>query len=109
MDTVDFIGLLVPATYFLFLITEKLWPAREFPPRKGWQWIGIAFLVVISTISVVVPLLIPGPWLDAHRWFDGTRLGIVGGTLVGYVVMEGVVYAWHRAAHNVGFLWRGFH
>ena len=56
-----------------------------------------------------MPLLIPGPWLDAHRWFDGTRLGIVGGTLVGYVVMEGVVYAWHRAAHNVGFLWRGFH
>lgn len=109
MDTVDIIGLLVPATYFLFLITEKLWPAREFPPRKGWQWIGIAFLVVISTISVVVPLLIPGPWLDAHRRFDGTRLGIVGGTLVGYVVMEGVVYAWHRAAHNVGFLWRGFH
>ncbi len=23
--------------------------------------------------------------------------------------MEGVIYAWHRTAHNVGFLWRGFH
>ena len=69
----------------------------------------ILFLIVITTISVVVPLLIPGPWLDAHRWIDGTKLGLVGGTLVGYVVMEGVVYAWHRSAHNVGFLWRGFH
>ena len=109
MDTVDIIGLLVPVTYFLFLLTEKLWPAREFPPRKGWQWIGIAFLVLIGTISVVVPLLIPSPWLDAHRLLDGTRLGVVGGTVVGYVVMEGVIYAWHRTAHNVGFLWRGFH
>ncbi len=36
-------------------------------------------------------------------------LGVVGGTLVGIVVLEGVVYAWHRSAHNVGFLWRGFH
>ena len=43
MDTVDIIGLLVPVTYFAFLITEKLWPAREFPPRKGWQWIGAGF------------------------------------------------------------------
>ena len=42
MDTVDIIGLLVPVTYFVFLATEKLWPAREFPPRKGWQWIGVA-------------------------------------------------------------------
>ncbi len=57
----------------------------------------------------MTPLLIPGEWLDAHRWLDGTRLGVVGGTIVGYVLMEGVVYAWHRTAHNVGFLWRGFH
>ena len=34
---------------------------------------------------------------------------MVGGTLVGIVVLEGVVYAWHRSAHTVGFLWRGFH
>jgi sterol desaturase/sphingolipid hydroxylase (fatty acid hydroxylase superfamily) len=108
MDTVDVIGLLAPATYFVF-VTEKLWPARQFPSRKGWQWIGIAFLVVISTISVVVPLLIPAAWLAAHRVFDGTRLGVAGGAFVGFVLMEGVIYAWHRSAHNVGFLWRGFH
>jgi sterol desaturase/sphingolipid hydroxylase (fatty acid hydroxylase superfamily) len=57
----------------------------------------------------VVPLAIPAPWLDAHRWLDGTRLGVVGGTLVGFIVLEGVIYAYHRATHNVGFLWRGLH
>jgi sterol desaturase/sphingolipid hydroxylase (fatty acid hydroxylase superfamily) len=109
MDTVDVIGLLIPVTYFVFLVTERLWPARAFPPRQGWQWIGIGFLILIGTISTVVPLLLPGPWLEAHRFLDGTRLGVVGGTLIGYVLMEGAIYAWHRTEHNVGFMWRAFH
>ena len=59
MDTVDVVGLATPVTYFVFLLTEKLWPARQFPPRRGWQWIGVAFLVLIGAVSTVVPLLIP--------------------------------------------------
>ena len=109
VETVDIVGLLVPVTYFVFLVTERLWPAREFPPRKGWQWIGLGFLVMVMTMSTVIPLLIPEAWLAQHRLIDGTRLGVVGGTIVGIVVLEGVVYAWHRTVHNVGFLWRGFH
>ena len=109
MDSVDIIGLLAPVTYFIFLITEKLWPARQFPPRKGWQWIGIGFLVLIGTISAVTPLLIPADWLDAHRWLDGTRLGVIGGTIAGFVLLEGITYAYHRTAHRVDFLWRALH
>jgi sterol desaturase/sphingolipid hydroxylase (fatty acid hydroxylase superfamily) len=110
MGTIELVALLAPlVTYFAMLAVEGAWPARAFPPRKGWQWIGVAFLILITTVGVVVPLLIPGDWLEAHRWVDGTRLGVVGGTIVGYVVMEGIVYAWHRSVHNVGLLWRGFH
>ena len=109
MDTVDIVGLLAPVTYFAFLVTEKIWPAREFPPRRGWQWIGVAFLALIGTASTVVPLLIPQDWLASHRWLDGTKLGVAGGTIVGFVLAEGVVYAYHRAAHRFGFMWRAFH
>jgi sterol desaturase/sphingolipid hydroxylase (fatty acid hydroxylase superfamily) len=109
MGTVDLITLSVPLTYVVFLATERAWPAREFPPRRGWQWIGAGFLVLAMTLSTVVPLLIPEDWLAAQRLFDGTALGVAGGTIVGLVMFEGFVYAWHRAAHNVGFLWRGFH
>ena len=109
MDIVDLIGPMVPVTYFIFLITERLWPAREFPPRRGWQWIGVGFLVLVMTISTVVPLLIPEEWLAAHRLLDGTRLGVIGGVFVGIVLLEGAIYAWHRTVHNVAFLWRGFH
>jgi sterol desaturase/sphingolipid hydroxylase (fatty acid hydroxylase superfamily) len=109
MNAVDLIGFLPPATYAVLAITEQFRPARAFPPRRGWRWLGIAFLLLMAVLGTVAPLLIPVDWLAAQRWIDGTRLGIGGGTLVGFVVLELVVYAWHRAAHRVGFLWRGFH
>jgi sterol desaturase/sphingolipid hydroxylase (fatty acid hydroxylase superfamily) len=109
MDAVTVIGLLTPATYVALAVTERIWPARAFPPRRGWQLIGVAFLVLIATLGTVVPLLVPADWLAAHRLLDGTRLGIVGGTIAGFVLLELFIYAWHRTAHNVGFLWRGFH
>jgi len=109
MEISDLIGPLVPVTYFIFLITERLWPARRFPPRKGWQWVGVVFLVVIGTVSTVVPLVVPAEWQSAYRLIDGSRLGVLGGTIVGFVVLELAIYAWHRSAHRVGFLWRGFH
>jgi sterol desaturase/sphingolipid hydroxylase (fatty acid hydroxylase superfamily) len=110
METVEVVALLAPVvTYFVMLAVETARPARAFPPRRGWQRIGVAFLILISTVGVVTPLVIPADWLEANRWFDGTRLGVAGGAIVGYVLTEGLVYAWHRSAHNVGFLWRGFH
>ena len=60
MSTVDIVGLLIPVTYFVFLAVETLWPAREFPTRRGWQWVGIAFLLVVGTLSTVVPLRLTG-------------------------------------------------
>ena len=109
MSAVDILGLLVPATWVAFLVTERLWPARAFPPRRGWAWIGLAFLAAVMTLSVVIPLLIPEDWLEAHRWLDGTRLGVAGGTIGGFVALELLIYAWHRAEHTFGVLWRGFH
>lgn len=109
MQTTDLIGLLPLVTYVVFLVTERIWPARMFPPRRGWQWIGIAFLLLLATLGTVVPLLLPLQWMSAHRWLDGTRLGVAGGTLAGFIALELLIYAWHRTAHRVDFLWRGFH
>ena len=106
MQPEDILGLMVPVTYFAFLFTEKLWSARQFPPRKGWQFLGIAFLLILYTLGVVTPLLLPLDWLAAHRWIDGTRLGVVGGTIVGFVLLEGLIYGYHRACHESSFLWR---
>ena len=58
---------------------------------------------------VALPLSIPGDWLEAHRGLDGTKLGVGGGTVVGFVVSEGFIYAYHRTAHRIDFMWRAFH
>lgn len=109
MDTVDLIGLLVPLTYFVMLAIEARWPARVFPPRRGWRWLGIAFLLLIGTAGAVVPLLLPVDWMVAHRWYDGSRLGVAGGVPLGWFVLSGISYAWHRASHALSPLWRFGH
>lgn len=109
MTTVDLIGLLVPLTYFAMLAVESRWPARHFPPRRGWRWLGVGFLLLIATVGTVVPLLASEEWLAAHRWLDGTRLGVAGGVLAGWLVLSLASYAWHRASHAFSPLWRFGH
>lgn len=108
-ELVEAVGLLVPVTYLLMLAVEARWPARAFPARRGWRWLGVAFLVLIATVGTVVPLLVPVQWLAEHRWIDGTPLGVAGGTVVGYLVLSGLMYAYHRSVHSVGWLWRATH
>ena len=37
MEAVDGVGLPVPVTFFIMLAIESRWPARAFPPRRGWR------------------------------------------------------------------------
>jgi hypothetical protein len=85
VNAVDLIGTLLPLTFFVMLAIESLWPARRFPPRRAWCWTGIGFLVLLGVIFAVVPLLIDAAWAAHHRWLNGRPLGVVGGTLVGYL------------------------
>lgn len=109
MDTIDLVGLLIPLAWLVMLAVESRWPARHFPPRRGWRRLGFAFLLLIGVVGAVVPLLLPLEWLAAHRWIDGQRLGVAGGTLAGWVVLSGLSYAWHRSAHALPALWRATH
>jgi len=109
METADIISLLVPVTFLIMWAVERLRPARVFPPIRGWGLIGLAFLIVMATVSTVVPLLIPVDWLARHRLVDGTGLGVVGGAVVGYIVVSFVNYVWHRSTHAFPLLWRMFH
>jgi sterol desaturase/sphingolipid hydroxylase (fatty acid hydroxylase superfamily) len=108
-DLAETVPLLIPLAYFIGLATEARWPARPFPPRRGWRWLGVGFLALVATIGTAVPLLLPLDWMAAHRWLDGTRLGVAGGTAVGWLVLSFVTFAYHRAAHAWSPLWRISH
>jgi len=109
METSDLVALLIPLSYVVALATEAIWPARRFPERRGWRWLGVGFLVLIGTVGAVVPQLLPLEWMAAHRWLDGTGIGVAGGTLVGWIVLSFASYLYHRASHAWTPLWRMSH
>lgn len=109
MGAADILGLLVPVSFFGMLAAEAIWPARTYPRVKAWRLVGVGFLLLGFAIGTAVPLLLPVEWLAAHRLVDGSRLGVAGGAIVGFVVFELVIYGYHRLAHKVGFMWRWFH
>lgn len=77
--------LLTPVTYFAMLTAERLWPARAFPPRRGWQWTGTAFLILSMAIGVTLPLFLPWDWIASVRWLDGSGLDPLAAAVTGYL------------------------
>jgi sterol desaturase/sphingolipid hydroxylase (fatty acid hydroxylase superfamily) len=106
---IDTVPLLIPIAYLIALAAEARWPAREFPQRRGWRWLGIVFLLLIGTVGAALPLALPLETLARQRWIDGTGLGVAGGALVGWLVLSLLSYAYHRASHAVPLLWRSSH
>lgn len=109
METADLVPLLIPLFYFSMLLVEWRWPARSFPARSHWRWLGIGFLLLIAGMGALVPLLLPLEWMAAHRWMDGTRFGVAGGAAFGWIVFSALAYAYHRACHTVPLMWRLLH
>lgn len=109
MSAIEIFALLIPATYVFMLVVERLFPARALPPIRGWTVIGLVFLITNGLVAALTPLLIPEPWLAAHRVLDLTGLGVIGGTVVGYIVVSLVSFLWHRSAHAFAPMWRLTH
>lgn len=102
------LGLSVPVLFVLGLLVEAIRPGRRFATIRAWRITGIGFVVLSIVVSGVAqkPLLAA---LSAHPLFDGARLGVVGGTIVGYLAVTLAAALWHRAQHRVPLLWRTFH
>ena len=104
MGAEDILGLLVPVTFILFLVTERLFPRRAYPPIRFWTLIGFAGLIMTGLITTFLPLLLPAAW-TAHHLFDGSRLGITAGVLIGYPLTALFAALVHRAFHTFHPLW----
>jgi sterol desaturase/sphingolipid hydroxylase (fatty acid hydroxylase superfamily) len=90
------------------LLLEAVVPGRRFPRVRAWRLRGALSLVVYIAVASTLPL-VTDAFLGAHRLIDASGLGVAGGTLVGVLVLELAIYAWHRALHRSPFLWRWFH
>jgi len=90
-------------------VAERLWPAV---PRPAPVWVRVArngalwLLNVGLSLGFVVPVT---AWAAGHAlvwrpdWWSGP-----GGFAADLVVLDLLIYWWHRANHEIPFLWR-FH
>jgi sterol desaturase/sphingolipid hydroxylase (fatty acid hydroxylase superfamily) len=103
-------GIVVAAMYPTIIVMEHLWPARTFPEVRFWNiWLGIALFSYMAVINVAVLELLPVEILSHYKLFDLSRIGLWPSIVVGYCLSTLVFYAWHRAEHRFGVLWRIFH
>lgn len=104
----DPISLGVLALYAALMLLEALLPGRPLPRIKGWVFRGLASFAVYFYLSSYLPLL----WddtLSQYRLFNLDQLNVFAAALIGVVVYEGLVYAWHRLMHSSDLLFRTFH
>ncbi|HXK17563.1 MAG TPA: sterol desaturase family protein [Polyangiaceae bacterium] len=102
------IGLLIPVTYVLCLILERLFPARQLPKIKGWLLRGVLAFVMSGVINALLPMAVVTA-LGGRSIFHLAGLGTVAGALVAFVVTDTLSYWLHRLEHNVHFIWRWVH
>lgn len=103
-----FVVLSVLGLTALMFAVERRRPARTWPKVRAW-W-PRALLLNGAQIAIV---FLAGwswdRWMVRHRPFSAEALGLFGGALLGYVAITFVYYWWHRARHDVPFLWRWLH
>jgi sterol desaturase/sphingolipid hydroxylase (fatty acid hydroxylase superfamily) len=102
------IAIIVAATLFFFL-AERIVPGRELPEAPGWYaragFLNICQLAIVLTAGVA--------W---NRWMQHYSLLHVSSSMpplaqgaLAWFIGTFVFYWWHRARHDVNFLWRAFH
>ncbi len=103
---------MVAAVVFAFAVlmfcVERLRAAREWPIVPTW-WARVIALNGFQVAIVFVVGKLWDPFLDTHRLWNGSELGLNAQVLVGYLAITFIYYWWHRWRHEVPLLWRFVH
>ncbi len=108
MSTEDIVGLLTAGTFLFFLVTERMFPRRAYPPIRWWTAIGFVGFIVTAAIGTLMPMLVPAS-LSRYHLFDLSGLGIAAQVLVGYPLTALGSALVHRSFHACHPLWRMGH
>jgi sterol desaturase/sphingolipid hydroxylase (fatty acid hydroxylase superfamily) len=99
----------IVAAMAVCLAAERLKPGWALPTVAGW-WPRV---LATNGMQLVVVLVAGSTW---ERWFAGSSVFDLssawpawGGGALAYFVATFVFYWWHRARHEVHWLWLGFH
>lgn len=98
----------------LFLVAERLFPAAREPAAPGlggrWRRLGRNFGLWLANVGLYPLIVLPvSLWAAGHtigwrpEWWGG---GL--GLLLDIVLLDFLIFWWHRANHEIPILWR-FH
>jgi sterol desaturase/sphingolipid hydroxylase (fatty acid hydroxylase superfamily) len=102
------VPLLIPTTFVLFLVLERVFPARPLPKVKGWLLLGFVAFVVSGLINALLPPLAVG-LLGGKSLLHLSGLGSWLGAVVAFIIADFASYVLHRTMHNSHFIWRWTH
>jgi sterol desaturase/sphingolipid hydroxylase (fatty acid hydroxylase superfamily) len=109
LELADWLGVGVALLFPFTMVIERLVPARKFPKVPWWNTIGISLFFYVGILNTIVVAVLPADWLAEHKLFDLSRAGFIPSVVIGHLLTTLAMYTWHRATHEVHFLWRGFH
>src|SRR5215472_1285187 len=101
--------LIIVIVTIVFVVLERVLPGRELPESPGW-YARAAFLNVCQLAIVLLAGFAWNQWMQRWSLFHISRLmspWLQG--LLGWFIGTFVFYWWHRARHDVNFLWRVCH
>jgi sterol desaturase/sphingolipid hydroxylase (fatty acid hydroxylase superfamily) len=102
------IATIVAATA-IFCLAERVLPGRDLPEAPGW-YVRAAFLNLSQVCVVLLAGIAWNRWLQGWSIFHVSKLTppFLQG-LMGWFIGTFVFYWWHRARHELNFLWRVCH
>jgi sterol desaturase/sphingolipid hydroxylase (fatty acid hydroxylase superfamily) len=104
MDLETTVTLVIVGTFFGFAALERILPGYRYTERPLWVLRGVGWFAVAFLVGSIVPMWTDA-WLAEHALMDLSGWGLWG-VLPAALAYQLIGYFWHRAMHEVPFLWR---
>jgi sterol desaturase/sphingolipid hydroxylase (fatty acid hydroxylase superfamily) len=95
----------ITSTMGLFMVLERLYPATPLPQRPGW-WQRVLAINAFQLAAVIVGFM---TWEQLLAGYSLLKLGLYTtpftGGLLAYIASTWMFYFWHKARHDIYWLW----
>lgn len=98
----------------ILMILERIFPDQELKKVDGW-WQWVVIINIFQLFAVVLASLTWENWLQNTNYFTSggfhlrNYMSPFWGGVIAYLINQWLFYHWHKARHNVYFLWILFH
>jgi sterol desaturase/sphingolipid hydroxylase (fatty acid hydroxylase superfamily) len=95
-------------SFAAFCLLDILYKSRTLPTISLWKIKGVVAFILAFYLTAYSPY-IWDDWFGKHRLIDATHMPLISTVLIGLLMYELGIYAWHRASHAFQPMWRWSH